>query len=161
VSLLRRFYRELMRIFPTHCSSCGRLGLSAETVAAEDGGSPCECGATARVLPGATYGVADVRLFDAIVAALQDADITWMNATRLLIALERCESRRPQARLQLLKRLAPSLSAIERMTASQPALARSAVGMLEVLLEALTQSRSQSGVMPGAIVARMRAGLKQ
>lgn len=137
-----------MRLIPIQCIACAEFALVGEHVISPEGSSLCDCGGTARVLPGGTYGPDDETLFEAIVASLRTAEITWMNAARLVIELEACGSPRPIVKLIRLRQLVPALSVIELIASSNPATARKAIGMFETLLEALSNGRSRSGIMP-------------
>jgi hypothetical protein len=137
-----------MRLIPIQCTACSEFALVGEHVVSPEGNGLCECGGTARVLPGGTYGSDDEALFEAIVASLRAAEITWMNAARLVIELEACGSPRPIVKLIRLRQLVPALSVIELIASSNPATARKASGMFETLLEALSNGRSRSGILP-------------
>jgi hypothetical protein len=137
-----------MRLIPIQCVACAQFALVGEIFVSQEGQSLCDCGGTARALPGGTYSPDDATLFDAIVASLQTAEITWMNAARLVIELEACRSPRPVIKLMRLRQLVPALSVIELIASSNPATARKAIGMFETLLEALSNGRSRSGILP-------------
>lgn len=137
-----------MRLIPTQCCACARFALLEEPLVGQGVSSLCDCGGSARVLPGGTYGPDDETLFDAIASSLNRAEITWMNAARLVIELEACGSPRPVIKLMRLRQLVPALSVIELIASSNPTTARKAIGMFETLLEALANGRSRSGIPP-------------
>ena len=72
-----------MAYVPVHCGTCAANHLQL----VEPGGVPnCRsCGCPAAVLPGATYGAADVGLFDRIDAAV-GADLTSARSGQRLAA---------------------------------------------------------------------------
>jgi hypothetical protein len=148
-----------MRLLPIQCSACQCFTLVDELTVSPEGSCECQCGCIARALPGQTYGVDDVSLFEAVVASIETAGITWMNASRLVLELEACDSARPIYKLARLKQLVPALSVIELIASSSPATARKACGMFSTVLEALSRGRSRSGIVPAvtpAALARAR-----
>jgi hypothetical protein len=137
-----------MRLLPIQCSACHCFTLVDAISVNNEGCCECECGCIARALPGQSYGVEDLSLFDAVVTSIEAAEITWMNASRLVLELEACGSPRPMVKLARLKQLVPALSVIELIASSNPATARKAWGMFSTLLDAISRGRSRSGVMP-------------
>lgn len=150
-----------MRLIPIQCSACLHFALVDDVAVNAEGSCECECGCVALALPGGTYGAEDQSLFDAVVASLETADITWMNASRLVVELEACSSPRPTVKLARLKELAPALSVIELIASRSPATARTACGMFSTVLEAIARGRSRSGfVAVPAPTARSRAAAR-
>jgi hypothetical protein len=146
-----------MRLIPIQCSACLHFALVDEVAVDAEGKCQCACGCAGQALPGQTYGAEDQSLFDAVVASLETADINWMNAWRLVVELEACDSPRPSVKLARLKELVPALSVIELIASSSPETARKACGMFSTVLEAISRGRSQSGIAalePGVSIGR-------
>lgn len=134
-------------MIPTHCVGCGTLALTCATLLSPQGSTVCQCGAVGRALPGAIYGPEDQLLFDAVVFAIKSAGVTWQTALRLLMVLEDCRTAEPLVKLRAFKQFAPALSVVELVAVDDPAAARKAVGLFELLLEAIAQTESQSGLL--------------
>jgi len=137
-----------MRLIPIHCDSCLRSALVDES-ALLDGQAACaECAGRARALPGESYAQEDAPLFYDLVAMLRDAGITSLNAAQLAVELQERSYSDPGRGLRRLAQVLPSLGILELIVARNPASMRKAEGMLALLLNALGNSRSRSGVMP-------------
>jgi hypothetical protein len=136
-----------MRMIPTHCVGCGTFALTCATLLSPRGSAICQCGATAHALPGASYGPEDQLLFDAIVFSMKASGVTWQNARRLLLVLEDCRSSEPMIRLRVLKQFSSALAVIEIAVAESPAVARKAIALFELLLEAIAQTEGHSGLL--------------
>jgi hypothetical protein len=101
----------------------------------------------ARALPGASYGPEDQLLFDAVVFSLKAAGVTWQTAIRLLMVLEDCRTAEPMVKLRAFKQFASALSVVELVAADNPAAARKAIALFELLLEAIAQTEGHSGLL--------------
>jgi hypothetical protein len=138
-----------MRYIPTHCESCSRSALvSAGAITA--GITPCAgCGATARSLPGESYGEEDVSLYYDVANTLRDAGVTPFQARQLAMDLEAKSLLEPGRCLRRLVQTLPSLSALELLVDNEPLALRKLEGMLAILLEVMGNSRA-SGIVTTA-----------
>jgi hypothetical protein len=136
-----------MRFIPTHCESCSRAAL-VDASAINAGLTPCaDCGASARSLPGESYGEEDVALYHDVVATLRDAGVTPFQARQLAMDLEIKSLLEPGRCLRRLVQTLPTLGALELLVENEPLALRKLEGMLAILLEVMGSSRSESGVV--------------
>jgi hypothetical protein len=137
-----------MRFIPTQCESCSRSELvNADAISA--GITQCkECGATARSLPGESYGEEDVSLYNNVATTLGEAGVTPFQARQLAQELEAKSLLEPGRCLRRLVQTLPSLSALELLVDNNPLALRKLEGMLAILLEVIGTSRSESGLVP-------------
>jgi hypothetical protein len=136
-----------MRFIPTHCESCSRSAL-VSAAAINAGTTQCaDCGATARSLPGESYGEEDVSLYHDVAATLREAGVTPFQARQLAMELEAKSLLEPGRCLRRLVQTLPSLSALELLVDNEPLALRKLEGMLAILLEVMGSSRSESGLV--------------
>lgn len=135
-----------MRFIPTHCESCSRSALvSADAIHAAV--TQCvECGATARSLPGESYGEEDVALYNEVATRLRDVGVTPFQAQQLAQELEAKSLLEPGRCLRRVVQTLPSLSVLERLVDDEPLALRKLEGMLAILFEAMGNSRRESGM---------------
>ncbi len=138
-------YDEKMWLVACHCQGCNCYSLQPRIDIDGDGNVRCECAGTAMALPGASYREADRSLFDAIVASLHSARVTSMQAARLALELEDCRLG-PTSKLARLSELVPSLAIMELIATTDAATARTAAGMFDLLLQALSATNRLSDV---------------
>jgi hypothetical protein len=135
-----------MRLIACHCHGCDRYWLHSREELERENIAACECGRSARVLPGQSYIQSDMPLFEAIASSLQAARVTPMQAGRLGIELEGCDGMPANIKLARLTQLVPSLAIIELIATTDVATTRKAVGMFAMLFEAIATARSKSDV---------------
>ena len=136
-----------MRLIPVHCAACLRTSLASESALVKGTVACSVCGAQASALPGESYAESDSILFNDLVAMLNDAGITPMNAAQLAVELEPRDYDDPGRGLRRLAQALPSLGILELIVADKPASMRKAESMLVLLLGALANDRRQSGFM--------------
>ena len=135
-----------MRFIPTHCESCARSAL-VNAGAIHAGITQCVgCGATARSLPGESYGEEDVALYRDVATSLRDAGVTPLQARQLAEELEAKSLLEPGRCLRRVVQTLPSLSVLEPLVDHEPLALRKLEGMLAILLEVMGNSRSESGM---------------
>lgn len=147
-----------MRFIPTHCESCSRSALvSASAINA--GMTQCAgCGATARSLPGESYGEEDVSLYNNVANTLREAGVTPFQARQLAMELEAKSLLEPGRCLRRLMQTLPSLGVLELLVNNEPLALRKLEGMLAILFEVIGSSHSESGVVSNSSSAPSKAG---
>jgi hypothetical protein len=147
-----------MRFIPTHCESCSRSALvSASAINA--GLTQCaECGATARSLPGESYGEEDVPLYAEVATTLRDVGLTPFQARQLAMELEAKSLLEPGRSLRRLVQTLPSLGVLELLVNDEPLALRKLEGMLAILLEVMGSGRSESGMVSTADPSKVGGG---
>jgi hypothetical protein len=134
-----------MRMLPTQCRACGQFQLVSES-RFEHGETACaSCGSRARALPGESYDLGDIPLFNRLVTALNEAGIDSVKAVHLLAELGEHRGAGAQSRIRALGELMPALTSLDMIVAEHGYVGRKAEGMLLSLLHAMAARRRESG----------------
>lgn len=125
-----------MALLLTACTQCSRPALLDERELTPKASCPT-CGADARVVPGCSFGTADVALFDELKQALAEARLAPKEAQKLAFGLAAAlQSGALGAAFQHLSDRLPSLLLLQAAAGSNPAAQRRVMMALRVLLEA-------------------------
>jgi len=133
-----------MSCLPTYCDACERAS------ATESGATAFECavcGNAQRVLPGASYGAADVPLFDELEAIVYRAQLSRSEASLIAEQIERSSQDVLgwSETLVLLSQRLTGLEAFTRGATVEPARLRRLMGMLLSLVSARKLERTDTG----------------
>jgi hypothetical protein len=97
-------------------------------------------------------------LYYDVATTLRDADVTPFQARQLAQELEAKSLLAPGRCLRRLVQTLPSLSALELLVNHEPLALRKLEGMLAILLEAMGNSRSESGMVPASDPSKAGGG---
>lgn len=146
-----------MSLVPIYCVACVRFSLLPSHLVHELDAPLCGCGAEARFLDCVPCARGDRWLFEAVAHAIEASGVTPASAARVRADLKL--ARGTAEGLARLRRLVPALATIQLIADLGDETRRKAVSFVETLLEALSKTRSQSGLFfNGELLPRARSG---
>jgi hypothetical protein len=144
-------------LVPIYCVACARFSLLPSHVVHELDAPLCGCGAEARFLDCMPCARGDRWLFEAVADAIESSGVTPASAARLRAEVKLAGGTAES--LGRLRKLVPALATIQLIAELGEETRRKAVSFVETLLEALSKTRSQSGLFfNGELLPRARNG---
>lgn len=131
-----------MSFLPTKCGSCRRVALLSLSHGTEGSFTCQSCGAPASVVPGCTFGSADLEPFREASEVIAEGRITQVEALSLSIRIERVLwSGGHQELLEGLCERLPGLLPMQIAARSNPIAQKRALTMLKVIFDAVGQAQ--------------------